>query len=52
MKCEDCKFYDKLTDERGACFRYPPQAKSGDIGIFPQVRSKSNCGEFAEKEKK
>jgi hypothetical protein len=52
MKCEDCKWWEKKIPERGVCFRYPPKAVNGELGLFPQTKSVSSCGEFKDKEKK
>ena len=56
MKCEECKYYDKLNYERdevehGFCHRYPPVQPEDDMGVCLHITTYNDnwCGEFEAK---
>lgn len=52
QRCETCRFYARYDEESaphvysGECVRYPPSVPDDGDNLFPQVLSKTWCGEY------
>lgn len=44
-KCKNCKWYDKIDDQKGLCRKLPPILPSSE---FPRVKKDDWCSHYEE----
>jgi len=49
-KCKDCKYYDKIDNEKGYCHKHPPAIHYNNVDRFAITPKNEWCGEYEAEE--
>jgi len=49
-KCKNCKYYDKIDNEKGYCHKYPPTIHYNNVDRFAITPKNEWCGEYEAEE--